>query len=175
MITLMFTEFMTTPFKSVGHGILDSFNYHHLQIRINIECALGMLIHRWGCLRKLLPVNITIKKTCDIVKCSWILHKYCINERLLRSHEIHNCIETLVSDSTFILMNGGPLSNTLDNRDNNVSAMANDYGYFSVTTTFDSKMDCEHHFDYCPTTRVRMQLAEPQLMGDILSWFLSLH
>ena len=39
------TEFMTTPFKAVGGGLLDSFNFYHSQVRINIECAFGMLIH----------------------------------------------------------------------------------------------------------------------------------
>ena len=42
------TNFMTTPFKAVSGGILDAFNYYHSQLRITIECAFGMLIHKWG-------------------------------------------------------------------------------------------------------------------------------
>ena len=64
------TMFMTTPFKAVSGGILDAFNYYHSQVRINVECCFGMLIHRWGCLTKAMSSNISIVIVCSLVKCS---------------------------------------------------------------------------------------------------------
>ena len=52
------TSFMATPFKGSNSGVKDAYNFYHSQLRINIECAFGMLVHRWGVLRKPLPVNI---------------------------------------------------------------------------------------------------------------------
>ena len=37
--------YMTVPFKNVSMGPKDAFNFYHSQIRINIECAFGMLVH----------------------------------------------------------------------------------------------------------------------------------
>ena len=47
--------YMTTPFKAVSSGIKDAYNFYQYQLRINIECAFGVLVHRWGILRSLLP------------------------------------------------------------------------------------------------------------------------
>ena len=73
--------FMTTPFKGASAGLCDSFNFFHSQLRINIECAFGVLVHRWGVLRKAMPVNISIEKTCMLVRSLCMIHNFCINER----------------------------------------------------------------------------------------------
>ena len=46
------TPYMCTPWKAVSGGSKDAFNFFHSQVRINIECAFGMLVHRWGILRR---------------------------------------------------------------------------------------------------------------------------
>ena len=43
--------FMTAPFKGVVDGSNDAFNFLYSQVRINIECAFGRLVHKWGCIR----------------------------------------------------------------------------------------------------------------------------
>lgn len=79
------TSFMTAPFKGIlGGGLKDTFNFYHSSTRIKIECAFGVLVHRWGCLRKPIPCNISIPKVNALVRCLCILHNYCINQRLLR-------------------------------------------------------------------------------------------
>ena len=41
------TAYMVTPFKNTGgDDELDAFNYYHSQLRINVECAFGMLVNR---------------------------------------------------------------------------------------------------------------------------------
>jgi hypothetical protein len=37
------TNYMVTPYKNIGAGVKDEFNFFQSQVRINIECAFGML------------------------------------------------------------------------------------------------------------------------------------
>ena len=80
----------------VSGGIKDSFNFYHSQLRINIECAFGILVHRWGCLRKPIPMNITIPRICALVKCLYILHNYCINKRFRGGKSILGDIDSVL-------------------------------------------------------------------------------
>ena len=71
------TSFMTSPFKGVVEGGLkDAFNFYHSSLRITIECAFGVFVHRWGVLRKPLPCNISIPKICALVRCLCVLHNF---------------------------------------------------------------------------------------------------
>ena len=55
--------YMCTPYPNVGaNSRKDDYNFYHSQVRINIECAFGMLVQRWGILRKALSSKFTIKK-----------------------------------------------------------------------------------------------------------------
>ena len=46
------SQFMVVPFKSAQLGTdQDNFNFCHSSLRIQIECAFGKLVHRWGILR----------------------------------------------------------------------------------------------------------------------------
>ena len=38
---------MALPYKGAQAGPKDAYNFLHSQLRINIECAFGMLVHRW--------------------------------------------------------------------------------------------------------------------------------
>ena len=73
------TPFMATPYRGSSEGIKDAYNFYHSSLRINIECAFGMLVHRWGVLRKALPVNISIAKTAQLVRALCMLHNFCID------------------------------------------------------------------------------------------------
>ena len=42
----MNTPYMTYLFKSVSSGVKDAHNFYNSQVRINIECAFGMLVNR---------------------------------------------------------------------------------------------------------------------------------
>ena len=75
------TPFLVTPEKGVSTGPEDAYNFFQSQLRINIECAFGMLVHRWGCLRKALPVNLSIEKVTALILCLCTLHNFCIDER----------------------------------------------------------------------------------------------
>ena len=36
-------SYMAMPFQATSNGPKDSYNFYHLQVRINIECAFGIL------------------------------------------------------------------------------------------------------------------------------------
>ena len=80
--TYVNTPYMATPFKNVGSGSKDDYNFYHSQLRIQVECAFGMLVHRWGVLRRPLSAKISMKKVNCLLMALCRLHNYCINCRL---------------------------------------------------------------------------------------------
>jgi DDE superfamily endonuclease len=69
------SPFMATPYSGTKGGIKDAYNFCHLQLQINIECAFGHLVHWWGILWSLFPQHITLKKTIALVMVTQLLHK----------------------------------------------------------------------------------------------------
>ena len=62
--------YMATPYSNVGADTQkDIYNFFHSQLRINIECAFGILVARWGILRKALSSNFTVEKIVNMVEC----------------------------------------------------------------------------------------------------------
>ena len=76
------SKYMVVPFKnpSIKHGE-DDFNFFHSQVRINVECAFGMLVHRWGILRRPISAKIGLQRTTALVMALCRLHNFCINKR----------------------------------------------------------------------------------------------
>ena len=73
--------YMCVPFRNVEAGTdKDAFNFFQSQVRINIECAFGILVHRFGILRKPIPNNINVQKTCSLVLALCKLHNFCIDQ-----------------------------------------------------------------------------------------------
>jgi hypothetical protein len=88
------TPYMATPYKAVKEGSKDAYNYFHSNCRITIECAFGMLVHRWGILCKPMSTMLPISKVTALVRCLCRLHNFCIDERILR-------LESSVTDTHF--------------------------------------------------------------------------
>ena len=113
------TPYMATPFKNVGSGSKDDYNFYHSQVRIKVECAFGQLVHRWGVLRRPLSAKVTMKKVNCLCMALCRLHNYCINSRLKPDQENLNSstprhataqgedLTTLASDEVTIAMNAG--------------------------------------------------------------------
>jgi hypothetical protein len=77
------TKYMTVPIKAAKTEVEDSYNFYQSQLRITIEHAFGVLVHRWSILRG--PLNIPLFKVVPLVNCLVKLHNFCINERLHRN------------------------------------------------------------------------------------------
>jgi hypothetical protein len=92
---------MMVPFRGNVSGSEDAYNFFHSSLRINIECAFGMLVHRFGILRKPMPVNIRVPQTTALVTALCRLHNYCIDRRDTDT----SCFAP--KDLLFQVMNGG--------------------------------------------------------------------
>ena len=70
---------MCVPYRSAAPGTpKDAFNFFQSQVRINIECAFGILVHRFGILRKPMLMNVEIRKITLLVLVLCKLHNLCI-------------------------------------------------------------------------------------------------
>jgi len=82
-------HYMATPFRSSAVGTAeDNYNYFHSQLRIRIECAFGMLVGRWGLLRRALPSTLSLRKVTALVMCLCKLHNFLINKRIERQAQV---------------------------------------------------------------------------------------
>ena len=80
-------EHMVTPCKNISSRSKDACDFYHSQVRICVECAFGMLVHRWAILQSPMPVNIPLRKVTALTYCLCKLHNYCTNENEQKHHE----------------------------------------------------------------------------------------
>lgn len=78
------SSYLVTPFSGNAGKLVDrdAFNFFHSQLRIQVECTFGMMVHRWGILRRPICRTIGIVGACDMVMALCHLHNFCINSRL---------------------------------------------------------------------------------------------
>jgi hypothetical protein len=80
------TSYMATPYPNVAgkesdlEKSKDNYIFYHSQLRIQIKCAFGMLLQRFGLLRMAMPKKLTIKKIIILVNVLAWLHNFCIDE-----------------------------------------------------------------------------------------------
>ena len=112
---------MTSPWKAVSRRKKDTFNFYHSQIRINIECAFGMLVNRWGVLRAPIPMHVNLAWTTSMVLSLCCLHNYLIN-----TQSENTILKPTYSNLLDVVCNGGNLvmdlfsSEENENFDNNL-------------------------------------------------------
>ena len=93
------TEYMSVPVKGNKTEIEDSYNFYQSQLRITIERAFGVLVHRWSILRG--PLTIPLFKVVPLVQTLCKLHNFCIDERLKKNE--NTCIHGLTNDDVIHL------------------------------------------------------------------------
>jgi hypothetical protein len=114
-------SYLATPYSNVGEGSKDNYNFFHSQLRINIECAFGILVNRFRLLRKPLSSMIAIDRITALVLALCRLHNWCLDQHL------HNIPIPLTDDPGSImdldsmnnirpvaLLNGGHHSDDVD-------------------------------------------------------------
>ena len=52
--------YMAVPYPMISSGPKDAYNLYHSQVRINIECAFGILVNWWRILKTPLSAKIPI-------------------------------------------------------------------------------------------------------------------
>lgn len=58
----------------------SNFNFYASQCRIRIEMAFGLMVQKWGILKR--PLTCRLSNVKHVVICIARLHNYCINERI---------------------------------------------------------------------------------------------
>ena len=112
---------MSVPLKGLVGDYDDAYNFYISQLRITIERAFGVLVHRWSILWR--PTTCPLAKVSPLVMCLCRLHNFCIdvNERdAMRSTEedasfsvrymdaLHNRVDNCISsDSNLISLERG--------------------------------------------------------------------
>jgi len=100
------SPYMATPYTAVSldqDGQRDAYNFYFSQLRIRVECAFGMFVHRWAILRAPMPPNIPLKKVIAMVLCMARLHNYCIDNdssvayRRTATDELHSELNGAIS------------------------------------------------------------------------------
>lgn len=78
------SHYLVTPFRGSTGKVAekDNFNFYHSQLRIQVECTFGMMVHRWGVLRRPISRTIGLIGACDMVLALCRLHNFCINARI---------------------------------------------------------------------------------------------
>ena len=71
--------YMTVPFPNTSSGPKDAYNYYQSQVRINIECAFGVLTNRWRLLKSPLSANSPINHMNAFLLCLCKIHNFCID------------------------------------------------------------------------------------------------
>lgn len=93
------TGYMATPFKAVKQGSKDAYNFYHSQVRINIECAFGMLVNRFAILRRAMPAAVGLCEVTAMAVCLCRLHNFCIHRRRER-HKVSEAEFTVDDEDT---------------------------------------------------------------------------
>lgn len=76
----------TCTLNMISPGKDDDFNFEQSSLRINIECAFGQLIRRWGILWKQLEMKF--EKRTGVIGCCIRLHNFCIDCRIELESEL---------------------------------------------------------------------------------------
>ena len=79
---------MATPLKGIRSGYEDRYNFYLSQLRITIERAFGVLVHRWAILRA--PLTIPIMKVAPLLESLVRLHNFCINKNEYLVTSLHD-------------------------------------------------------------------------------------
>ena len=70
--------YMAIPLKGLQTGWKDGYNFYLSQLRITIERAFGVFVHRWAILRA--PLTIPLQRVAPLIESLVRLHNFCINE-----------------------------------------------------------------------------------------------
>jgi hypothetical protein len=97
--TYIKSSFMSVPFKGTVQEAKDNYNFHQSQLRITIEKAFGVLVHRWTVLRGCLVV--LIDKVTLMVKCLCCLQNFCINRNIDVHDKANERVDQMMEKDAF--------------------------------------------------------------------------
>ena len=137
---------MSTPIPGYNTSeVEDSYNFYLSQLRITIERAFGILVHRWNIMRR--PLTMSALKVPALVACLMKLHNFCID------HDSRCTPSPIHEDERFL----------------RYVARRNKARYFELDTTGrpTALIGSRHHFRDAPDGRGRRPLWQPDKEGEV--------
>ena len=113
---------MSVPLKGIVGQYDDAYNFYCSQLRITIERAFGVLVHRWEILRR--PLTCPLSKVGSLVMCLCRLHNFCIDAK------DEDILQTSDNDATYAIQFMDALYHCVGNRiagDDSLQRLENDY------------------------------------------------
>ena len=139
------TKYMATPLKGMQHSYNDAYNFYLSQLRITIERAFGVFVHRWAILRG--PLAVPVQKVGPLVMCLMRLHNFCID----CNESLDDTFTSIYEDAANVRRVVG-MSNTL-NRMTDKSAVDQTAVGLDNNGRPSSLLDLGHHFNDAPRGR----------------------
>ena len=149
------SPYMCVPWRNVKGGAKDAMNFLHSSLRICIECAFGILVHRWGILRKPMAVNLTVQKISSMVLALCKLHNFCIE----KCSDAVDCPDD--RDISNISLQGGLFLPRMDNNKN--AFWECDLNVATQHDRLDGLLDGGAHMDDHTMSQRRVYRAETDL------------
>ena len=124
--------------------MIEAYNFYHSQLRITIERAFGVLVHRWAILRA--PLTIPLPKVAPLVECLVRLHNYCIDEK-----ELH--IGSVQSENLINLTKNVRMARASGSKDDVMVSLDTEHCPVEL-------LNNGHHFNDAPSNRYDRSLAD---------------
>lgn len=106
------TSYMATPYKKTSSSFTaasrDSYNYYHSNVRINIECAFGIVTRRFGILRMPFTSRYSMEKIVSIVYACCKIHNFLI--------DLNEEVTNLIDRDELSVLNFGAILVSADDR-----------------------------------------------------------
>ena len=99
---------MSVPLKGIVGQYDNAYNFYCSQLRITIERAFGVLVHRWATLRR--PLTCPLSKVGPLVMCLCRLHNFCIDIK------DEDTLQTSDNDATYAIQFMDALYHRVGNR-----------------------------------------------------------
>lgn len=157
-------RYMSVPLKGKQSGYNDAYNFYLSQLRITIERAFGVFVHRWAILRA--PLTVPTANIAPLVMCLCRLHNFCIDES-------QSVLDEIDTDNARNIQFNVALSRIVDGGSGNVIAFDDEHRPTDLLNHGMHFTDVEHNHDYqvlrdCPMDEmlqsVRVQnLRRPRL------------
>ena len=149
-------DYMVIPFRGSVSEIEDAYNFYLSQLRITIERAFGLLVHRWGILRK--PILFSTHKIPSLIMCLLKLHNFLIREKCKISPK------PTARDASF--QQNNPVRYQLDDEE---VVVDDQLVQFDALGRPVSILNGGHHFNDCPGGRRPVETTSlPKLPRDYL-------
>jgi hypothetical protein len=141
---------MAVPFKGNVTVLQDNYNFYQSQLRITIERAFGVLVHRWAILRG--PLVVPLSKVPPLVSALCSLHNFCINERLKNTGESKaEHVEPMMDKDAENIHQMVMASNLVDKKGN--QNLNNTMVSLASSGSPEALLHGGYHFEDCPLSR----------------------